>query len=83
MKKVYDMEGVGTDVKRFPIPAGIEVKCPSCGETHTFNERCDYLSYPWVGDTGALYFCCESCDKCWTVEATLRASVKIGKVTEQ
>ena len=49
----------------------VENKCPKCGENCVRDFDDNYLSHPSVGEDIEIYFCCDSCDHEFTLDAKI------------
>lgn len=78
--KTVDLDGSWSGVKDFRPNKFVQVVCPKCGAENNVDVE---MSEPVFGTQSHIYFCCDSCEDCFQIEATLRGHIEIGGVEEQ
>lgn len=65
-------------VKRFPLPDHeVSCKCSECGNEINKNlAEMNYISYPCVGVSEAIWWYCDECDNEWE-QGEMRLSVNL------
>lgn len=59
--------------KRFYFKGKISIKCTKCKSRLTRDFEDDYLSYPVIDEESELTFCCDDCDREYSIPFKLKA----------
>lgn len=66
------------EMKRFLLPGVVQHQtCPECGHKRTKDYADEYLEFPFLNRTWALWCWCPECDHEWPIAVRLNVSLEL------